>query len=106
MNRHNSLLAVALCSVMLCLPAVAAEPLGSSWADVTKLPDFFTGNWQSMSSFLDGPSNVPYTAQAQAYVAHYKPVVDIPFAGPNCKPPGMPIVQRLGSPLKFSMSRA
>jgi hypothetical protein len=101
MIKHNSLLAAALCSAMLSLPALAAKPLGSSWADVTKLPDFFTGNWQSMSSFLDGPANVPFTAQAGAYIAHYKPIEDIPFAGPGCKTPGMPTVQRLGSPLKF-----
>jgi hypothetical protein len=101
MIKHNSLLAAALCSAILALPAAAAEPLGSSWADATKLPDFFTGNWQSMSSFLDNPSNVPFTAQAQAYIAQYKPIQDIPFAGANCKTPGMPIIQRVGSPLKF-----
>jgi hypothetical protein len=101
MINHKTLLAFALCSAMLALPAVAAEPPGSTWADVTKLPDFFTGNWQSTKSFLDNPSAVPFTAQAQAYVARYKPIEDIPFAGANCKTPGMPIVQRLGSPLKF-----
>jgi hypothetical protein len=101
MIKHKALLAVALCSATLALPAAAAEPLGSSWADATKLPDFFTGNWQSMSSFLDNPSNVPFTARAQAYIAHYKPIQDIPFAGATCKTPGMPIIQRLGSPLKF-----
>jgi len=100
MIKHKTLLALALCSAMLALPA-AAEPLGSSWADVTKLPDFFTGNWQSRTSFLDNPSNVPFTAQAQAYIARFKPIQDIPFAGATCKTPGMPIVQRLGSPLKF-----
>jgi hypothetical protein len=102
MIKYDSLLAVALCSAMLALPAVAAEPLGSSWTDVTKLPDFFTGNWESRESFLDSSSAaVPFTAQAQAYIAHYKPIQDIPFAGPGCKTPGMPIIQRLGSPLKF-----
>jgi len=101
MIKQTSVLAVALCSAMLALPVIAAKPLGSSWADVTKLPDFFTGNWESRQSFLDGPSNVPFTAQAQAYIEHYKPIQDIPFAGPGCKTPGMPIVQRLGSPLKF-----
>jgi hypothetical protein len=101
MINYKSVLAVALFSGMLALPAAAAQPLGSNWADVTKLPDFFTGNWQSMASFLDNPSNVPFTAQAKAYVARYKPIQDIPFAGAGCKTPGMPIVQRLGSPLKF-----
>ena len=101
MINYKSLLAVSVCSGILALPAISAQPLGSSWADVPKLPDFFTGNWQSMSSFLDNPSNVPFTAQAKAYVAHYKPIQDIPFAGAGCPTPGMPIVQRLGSPLKF-----
>jgi len=100
--KHKALLAVALCSTMLAFPAAAAEPLGSKWADVTKLPDLFSGNWESRASFLDtSASAVPFTPQAQAYIAHYKPIADIPFAGPGCKTPGMPIIQRLGSPLKF-----
>ena len=106
MKTSKALRVVALCSVIFALPtaataAAAVKPLGSSWADVTRLPDFFTGNWQSMSSFLDNPVNVPFTAQAQAYIARYKPIQDIPFAGAHCPTPGMPIVQRLGSPLKF-----
>ncbi len=95
------LVAAALCSAMFALPAAAAVPLGSSWDDVGKLPDFFTGNWQSTTSFLDNPTSVPFTDQAKAYITQYKPIEDIPFAGKNCKTPGMPIVQRLGSPLKF-----
>lgn len=59
MIKHIFLFAVGLCPVVPGLTAVAAEPLGSSWTDVTKLPDFFTGNWQSRTSFLDNPSNVP-----------------------------------------------
>jgi hypothetical protein len=102
MFKHKTLLAAALCSMMLALPAAAAEPLGSKWADVTNLPDFFSGNWESRASFLDNAAAaVPLTAQAQAYSDHYKPIEDIPFAGPGCKTPGMPILQRLGSPLKF-----
>lgn len=102
MFKHKALLAAALCSLMFAMPATAALPLGSKWADVSKMPDFFTGNWESRTSFLDnGASAVPYTAQAQAYVDKYKPIADIPFAGPGCKTPGMPIIQRLGSPLKF-----
>ena len=101
MIKHIFLFAVGLCPALSGLTAVAAEPLGSSWTDVTKLPDFFTGNWQSRTSFLDTPSNVPLTDKAKAYVAQYKPIEDIPFAGPTCKTPGMPIIQRLGSPLKF-----
>jgi len=101
MIKQKFVLAIALYSAMLAASATAAEPLGSKWSDVTKLPDFFTGNWQSNTSFLDSSSNVPLTPQALAYIAQYKPVEDIPFAGPNCKTPGMPIIQRLGSPLKF-----
>jgi len=101
MDNRKPLLAFALCSALIALPAAAAKPPGSSWTDVTKLPDFFTGNWQSRTSFLDNPSDVPFTAEAKAYIARYKPIEDIPFAGPGCKAPGMPIVQRLGSPLKF-----
>jgi hypothetical protein len=102
MIKYKTLLAAALCSAMLALPATAvAEPLGSSWADVTKLPDFFTGNWQSITSFLDREPKTPLTPKAKAYVDKFKPIEDIPFAGPGCKTPGMPAIQRLGSPLKF-----
>jgi hypothetical protein len=102
MFKQKTLFAAALCSMMLAFSATAAEPLGSKWADVTKLPDFFSGNWESRASFLDNAeAAVPYTAQAQAYVDKYKPIADIPFAGPGCPTPGMPLVQRLGSPLKF-----
>ena len=101
MSIRRCLLAVTLYSALLALPAVAAEPLGSKWSDIAKLPDFFSGSWQSKASFLDNPTDTPFTAQAKEYIAHYKPIADIPFAGPNCKTPGMPTVQRLGSPLKF-----
>ncbi|TPG54296.1 hypothetical protein EAH76_06345 [Sphingomonas glacialis] len=102
MTKPKTLLAALLCSAMLALPSVAtAEPIGSSWADVTKLPDFFTGNWQSVTSFLDREPKTPLTPKAKAYADAFKPIEDIPFAGPNCKTPGMPTIQRLGSPLKF-----
>lgn len=101
MIKHKILRAVALCSAMLALAAGAAEPLGSSWADVTKLPDFFTGSWRGGIPVLDRPNNTPFTAQAQAYVDRYKPIQDIPFAGPRCPTPGMPIIQRIGTPFKF-----
>ena len=78
-----------------------AAPLGSSWADVTSMPDFFSGSWQSIRSFLDVANDTPFTPEAQAHIAQYKGIEDIPFAGPGCPTPGMPIVQRLGSPLKF-----
>ncbi|EIZ77198.1 hypothetical protein WSK_4190 [Novosphingobium sp. Rr 2-17] len=102
MMKRKFLLAVALCSAMPALPSVAAaDPLGSTWADVTKLPDFFTGNWQSVTTFLDNPNDVPLTPKAKEHVKNFKPIKDIPFAGKDCKTPGMPIIQRLGSPLKF-----
>lgn len=104
--RKTLLLAVALTTSLAGLPAHAQSapadhPLGSEWSDVTAMPDFFTGNWQSRTSFLDNPSDVPLTPEAQAFVEQYEPIADIPFAGPGCPTPGMPIVQRLGSPLKF-----
>lgn len=101
MNYYKTLLPAAFfVALQMTLPA-AAEPLGSSWADATKLPDFFTGSWQSVTPMLDGPVNDAYTAKAQDYIAYYKPINDIPFAGTNCKTPGMPLIQRAGSPLKF-----
>jgi len=81
--------------------ASASPPLGSSWSDIQKMPDFFTGNWQSVSAMVDVSDGAPYTDKAKAYIVHYKPIHDIPYAGPTCKTPGMPIIQRAGSPLKF-----
>ncbi len=99
--RKTFFVAALFAVMQAMLPAMAASPPGSSWADITKLPDFFGGNWQSATWMLDGPSKVPYTDQAQAYIARYKPIEDLPLAGVNCRTPGMPIVQRAGSPLKF-----
>lgn len=100
MKKYLAVLALALSSVATVAPA-AAEPMGTTWADAPRLPDFFNGDWQSVTTFLDNPVDVELTDQAKAYVSRFKPIVDIPFAGANCKTPGMPIVQRLGSPLKF-----
>jgi hypothetical protein len=75
--------------------------LGSSWDDIKKMPDFFTGDWQSRGGMVDGYQKVSYTAKAQAYIKNYKPRVDIPLANETCKTPGMPIVMRAQSPLKF-----
>jgi hypothetical protein len=100
MNKYKLFIAVALSAVMHAAPSSAA-PLGSSWDDVKKLPDFFSGNWQSRSAMFDYPTNTPFTDKAQDYIAHYKPVQDIPYAGAGCKTPGMPVIQRAGSPLKF-----
>ena len=101
MITFKAMLATALGSAIFAAQPAVAEPLGTTWADVTKLPDFFGGNWQSVTSFLDNPVDDPYTDKAKDYIARFKPIKDIPFAGANCKTPGMPIVQRLGSPLKF-----
>ncbi len=102
MITRKALFAAALCSALLSIPTVSqAQPVGSSWSDVTKLPDFFTGNWQSITSFLDSQPKAPLTPAAKAYADAFKPIEDIPFAGAGCKTPGMPIIQRLGSPLKF-----
>jgi len=100
MTKRTTLLAAILFAAMP-LSAALSAPLGSTWDDVKKLPDFFTGNWQSTTWMLDNPTNTPYTAAAKKYIAHYKPIQDFPFAGADCKTPGMPIIQRAGSPLKF-----
>jgi hypothetical protein len=76
-------------------------PLGSSWDDIKKMPDFFTGVWQSRGGMVDGYINVGYTEKAKAYIKNYKPAVDIPLANSSCKSVGMPIVMRAQSPLKF-----
>lgn len=49
----------------------------------------------------DGAVNVGYTERARAYIAKYKPKRDIQLAGADCKPAGLPITQRAGSPIKF-----
>jgi hypothetical protein len=100
MNKHKILIAVALSALLHAAPSSAA-PIGSTWDDVKKLPDFFSGNWQSRSAMFDDATNTPFTDKAQDYIAHYKPVQDIPYAGAGCKTPGMPVIQRAGSPLKF-----
>ena len=110
MIKFKTLLASALCSALLVTSAIAdtqsasqkaVMPLGSSWADVTKLPDFFTGNWQSVTSFLDRNPTTPLTTKAKAHADKFKPIADIAFAGAGCPTTGMPLIQRLGSPLKF-----
>ena len=76
-------------------------PLGASWDDIKKMPDFFTGNWQSRGSMVDAYQDVGYTEKAKAYIKNYKPRVDIPLANETCKTAGLPIVMRAQSPLKF-----
>lgn len=112
MFKKKTLLALALCSTLAAISTSAsastspsaqgqAQPLGSSWSDIEKLPKFFDGSWQSRASFLDPTNSTPFTPEAQAYIAQFKAIEDIPFAGPGCPTPGMPMIQRLGSPIKF-----
>jgi len=63
------------------------EAAGIELADVTKLPDFFTGNWRAGNRFWIAHL-LSVHCSAQAYIEHYKPIADIPFAGPGCKTPG------------------
>lgn len=79
----------------------SGKPLGSSWTDITRMPDFFTGNWKSVSGMVDGNVDVGYTDKAKEYMAKYKPRTDVSSGNKNCKTPGMPIVMRAGIPLKF-----
>lgn len=98
------LFAAAAASLLAAGPALAqnATGLGSKWEDAAKMPDLFTGVWQSRSPMVDGKVDVGLTPAAQAHVAKFKPSKDIPLAGTGCKNPGMPITQRSGSPLAFT----
>ena len=77
---------------------------GSTWADAARMPDLFSGMWMTFSGFVEGDAqlNVPFTAQAQKYVAAYKHKRDIPYAQEGCQSPGLPIAMRLGGGIKFS----
>jgi hypothetical protein len=77
---------------------------GAKWEDAAKMPDFFSGMWESVGGMTDGKVDVGYTQKAKDYMAQYKPKKDIAYAGEGCKSPGLPIVQRSGSPLKFQFS--
>ena len=83
----------------------APGALGSTWADTTKMPDFFTGMWMTFSPMVDGNErvNVPYTEKAQKFVDAYKAKRDLPYAGDGCLSPGLPVAMRSG-PIKFSYS--
>jgi len=99
------LLAAAMATTVACVStagsSATAAPLGSSWADITKLPNFFSGNWTDYGPMTDPKVDVTYTPAALNYMAHYKPIRDIPFAGAGCKTPGLPIIQRAAMPIKF-----
>ena len=76
--------------------------LGSSWADAAKMPDLFSGQWQTRAAMVEARAtlNVPYTAKVQKYVDSYKHVRDIAYAQEGCRTPGIPITMRSG-PLAF-----
>jgi hypothetical protein len=78
--------------------------LGSKWEDASKMPDFFDGMWMSIGPMVDPAVEVGYTEKAREYISKYKPSKDLPYAGIGCKTPGMPIIQRSGTPLKFQFS--
>jgi hypothetical protein len=80
-----------------------SAPLGLKWADADKMPDLFSGMWMTFEGFVEGDEklNVPYTEQAQKFVASYKHKRDIPYAEDGCKSPGLPISMRTG-PVKFT----
>lgn len=108
-SKRKARLAALLLVTLTGLPALSGAPagaatpapLGSNWSDVDKMPDFFTGMWESRSPMTDGPVEVGYTEAAKEYIKNYKPVKDIPLAGASCKSPGLPIIQRAGTPIKF-----
>lgn len=107
MKKMHARGGVAALSMLGAVVAFAAEPAVmsksvSSWADIAKLPDFWTGTWQGTSPMVDGPVDVKYTEKAKAYIATYKPVTDIGFAAAGCKTPGMPLVMQIAAmPVKF-----
>jgi len=82
-----------------------APGLGSTLADITKMPDLFTGSWGTMAGFVeDDPKLVPpFTAKAQKYVDSYKHLHDIPYAGDGCRTPGLPLTMRILG-IKFTFS--
>lgn len=98
--------AVSLLAAGSALAADAAPPsgFGSKWEDASKMPDFFSGMWMSRGGMVDSAVQVGYTDKAKAYIAKYKPSKDLPYAGIGCKTPGLPIIQRSGTPLKFQFT--
>ncbi len=96
---------MVMLSGMACAADKAGDQsgaLGSSWADVGKMPDLFSGMWGSFSGFVEGDEklNPPFTPTAQKYVDAYKHKRDIPYAQDGCTSPGLPITMRTGR-IKF-----
>lgn len=108
MSKHTVYIAVAVSLLVagngLAQNAATPSGFGSKWADAAKMPNFFTGMWRSDSPMVDTAVEVKYTKQAKEYIANYKPVKDLAVAGVGCKTPGLPIIQRAGTPLKFQFS--
>jgi hypothetical protein len=75
-----------------------------AWREISALPDFWQGTWQSVSPIADDfPTPPEYTSSALDYIKRYKPVADSPFA--NCRPLGLPFVMNIGGmPMKFFQS--
>ena len=108
MSKHTVWM-TAMISLLVAGSALAADAaptsgLGAKWEDAPKMPDFFNGMWRSRGGMVDAAVQVGYTAKAKAYIAKYKPSKDLPYAGIGCKTPGMPIIQRSGTPLKFQFT--
>jgi hypothetical protein len=84
------------------VPKPAPDKLGSNWDDIKKMPDFFSGMWQSVTFMIDGKVDVTYTDKAKEHIANYKAPFDTPgLSEKTCKTPGMPIVMRSSVVLKF-----
>jgi hypothetical protein len=87
-------------------PAVpmSAAAQAKAWNEISKLPDFWQGTWQSISPIADDFSVPPdYTPFALEYIKNYRPTDDSPFA--NCTPLGMPYAMNIGGmPMKFFQS--
>lgn len=106
MSKHTGLM-VALVSLLGAVTAGAADKAAdkkvSTWADVSKLPNFWSGTWMGGAPGMPrAQQKLSYTDRAKAYMANYKRKKDIEFAGEGCKTPGMPTVMEIAAmPLKF-----
>jgi hypothetical protein len=82
-----------------------APGLGATLADITKMPDLFTGSWGTMAGFVEDDKKLvpPFTAAAQKYVDSYKHLYDIPYSGDGCRTPGLPLTMRILG-IKFTFS--
>lgn len=114
MSKKYSALTFALLSLAGVGAVSAADKVAdkkvSTWTDVAKLPNFWTGTWGPAPGAPMPSMNRPkpsFTKQAQAYVANYKSKEDIAFGAANCKTPGMPMVMQIvAMPLKFMVEPA